>query len=225
MKKIATTFLFFYLILISTQLFSQQKCKVLVPAIAESYHGKCKKGLANGKGIANGIDTYEGRFTKGYPNGLGVYTWASGNEYRGEWEFGKRTGKGNYKFKYNGKDSIQTGIWKNDIYMGPIPPPPSIIQSRNIQQYSFLKLGDNNKFSLEIFMNGTTNSTIENLSIASSFGSYQNIGDRLVFDYMEYPVTMKITYVTNNKFHSAKLDVVFEFEISEPGNWVLKLTN
>jgi len=42
-------------------------------------------------------------------------------------------------------------------------------------------------------MNGTTNSTIENLSIASSFGSYQNIGDRLVFDYMEYPVTMKIT--------------------------------
>jgi len=74
-------------------------------------------------------------------------------------------------------------------------------------------------------MNGTTNSTIENLSIASSFGSYQNIGDRLVFDYMEYPVTMKITYVTNNKFHSAKLDVVFEFEISEPGNWVLKLTN
>lgn len=225
MKKIATTFLILCLIFPTTQIFSQKDCKVLIPAISESYHGKCKKGLANGKGIANGIDTYEGRFSKGYPNGLGVYTWASGNEYRGEWDFGKRSGEGTYIFKYNGKDSIQTGIWKNDKYIGPKPPPPSILQSRNVQQYSFLKAGDNNKFSIEIFMNGAINSTIENLSIVSTNGSYQNIGDRLVFNYIDYPVTMKITYKTDNKMHTTRLDVVFEFEISAPGNWVLKLTN
>jgi len=225
MKKVATIILLFCLISTPLWLLSQKKCKVLLPAISETYVGKCKKGLANGKGIATGADTYDGRFRQGLPNGIGTYTWSTGEEYIGEWDFGKRQGSGIYKFKYNGKDSIQAGIWKEDRYMGPAPPPPFILQSRNIQKYSFQKLGDKNKLSLEIYMNGAINSTIENLSIVSTNGSYQNYGRYIVFDYIDYPVMLKITYVTWNKFHSAQLDVVFEFEITEPGDWLLKLTN
>lgn len=225
MKKIATIFLLFCLMSTPLWLLSQTKCKVLLPAISDTYVGKCKKGYANGKGIAKGIDTYEGRFRQGYPNGTGTYTWASGNQYVGEWDYGKRNGKGIFKFKLNGKDSIQAGIWKEDKYVGPVPPPPFILQSRNIQQYSFLKRAEGNKLSIEIFMNGAINSTIEDLSIFSSNGSYQNLGRTLVFDYIEFPVTIKITYLTWNKFHTEKYNAVFEFKMSAPGDWLLKITN
>jgi len=225
MKNFVASIFLFFLFSNPFLLFSQQKCKVLLPAISESYAGKCKKGLANGKGTAIGIDTYEGRFSKGYPNGIGTYTWASGEEYIGEWNFGVRHGEGIYRFMYQGKDSIQAGIWKDDKYMGPKPPPPSIYQSRNVQQYSFIKLGDKNKFSIEIYMNAAINSTIENLRIISSVGSYRNLGKTIVYDYIEYPATFKITYITWNKLHAKQLDVVFEFEIYEPGDWMLRITN
>ncbi|MFK5856366.1 MAG: hypothetical protein QM503_09565 [Bacteroidota bacterium] len=225
MKKIAIIVLFFSIFSIPSILLGQQKCKVLLPAISQTYDGKCRKGHAHGKGMATGIDTYKGRFYKGYPNGIGTYTWASGNEYIGEWEFGKRNGKGIYKFKYNGKDSIQAGVWKDDRYMGPVPPPPVILQSRNIQNFSFQKYGDQNKLSIEIYMNGAINSTIENLVIASTTGSYQTIGKTIVFNGIIYPATFKITYKTWNKIHTGQYLVTFEFTISEPGNWMLKLTN
>lgn len=225
MKTIATIILVSCLIISPGWLFSQTKCKVLLPAISESYIGKCKKGLANGKGTAKGIDTYVGKFRKGVPHGVGTYTWASGDEYVGEWEFGKREGEGVYKFKYNGKDSVQAGIWSENRFMGPPPLPPEIIQVRNVQTYSFLRQGDGNKLSIEFFMNGANNMTIENLSIVSSNGSYQNLGDRIVFNYIMFPCTFKITYVTSNKMMTAKFDAVFEFVLSEPGNWSLKLIN
>ncbi|RLD71326.1 MAG: hypothetical protein DRJ10_19540 [Bacteroidetes bacterium] len=225
MKNILATVLFFSILFSPQVILSQQKCKVLIPAISETYVGKCKKGLANGKGLATGIDTYKGRFLKGYPNGIGTYTWASGDEYIGKWEFGKRNGEGIYHFKYNDKDSIQVGIWKDNIYMGPVPPPPTILQSRNVQNYSFQKYGNQDKLSIEIFMNGTINSTIENLVIASTNGSYQNIGRTIVFNSIIYPATFKITYRTWNKLHSSQFNVVFEFTLTEPGNWMLKLTN
>jgi len=225
MKTIVSIVLFFSILHAPFIIYSQQKCKVLLPSISNTYVGKCKKGLAHGKGIAKGIDTYEGRFYKGYPNGIGTYNWASGDEYIGKWEFGKRDGEGIYRFKYNGKDSLQAGIWKDGNYMGPVPPPPIILQSRNVQNYSFQKYGDKDKLSIEIYMNGSINSSIENLVIASTNGSYQNIGRTIVYNSIIYPATFKITYRTWNKIHKAQLDVVFEFTLSEPGNWMLKLTN
>ncbi len=206
-------------------LIGQTKCKVLLNSISDTYEGKCKKGFANGKGVAIGIDKYEGRFSKGYPNGKGIYTWASGAEYIGQWEFGKREGKGAYKFIYNGRDSIMAGIWKDDVYMGPVPPPPTVIRARNLQKYQFMKVGKKNKLTIEIYMNGTINTTIENLSIVSSNGSFQNFGNAIVFNDMIYPASFKVTYLSWNKFHTERLNVVMEFEISEPGDWLLKITN
>lgn len=59
--------------------YSQEKCKVLSPAISDTYEGKCKGGFANGKGIAVGTDRYDGQFSKGLPHGVGTYSWANGN--------------------------------------------------------------------------------------------------------------------------------------------------
>lgn len=225
MKKFATIIFVLCLTLIPHWLLSQAKCKVLLPAISETYTGKCKKGLANGDGKAQGIDTYEGRFKKGVPHGIGTYSWANGDQYTGQWEFGKRQGEGVFKFNHNSKDSILEGIWNEDIYIGPTPPAPVIIQRSNIQSYTLLRQGDGNKLTIEMYMNGAINHSITNISIISSNGSYQNFGDRLVYNYIMFPCTFKITYITSNKMLSAKLDVIFEFELSEPGDWTLRLIN
>ncbi|NQU32172.1 MAG: hypothetical protein HQ521_02960 [Bacteroidetes bacterium] len=225
MKKIATIIILFSLIYIPYGLYSQTKCKVLVKNISETYEGKCKKGLANGKGVATGIDKYEGRFSKGYPNGSGTYTWANGSEYTGDWEFGQRSGEGTYRFIYNDNDSIIDGIWKNDKYIGPIPPPPIVMLSRNVQNYTFSKQGDKSTMTIQIYMNGSINSTIQDLVIVSSNGSYQNLGNVISFSEIMYPATFKITYKTWNKLHTAMLDVTFEFKIVGTGDWLLKITN
>ena len=61
-------------------------CKVLKPEIAGIYSGDCKKGLANGKGIAEGIDKYEGKFKDGLPHGNGTYQYANGEIYQGDFK-------------------------------------------------------------------------------------------------------------------------------------------
>ena len=42
----------------------QTDCKVTMPKLSGTYTGGCKKGLAQGKGIAQGVDRYEGQFYK-----------------------------------------------------------------------------------------------------------------------------------------------------------------
>ena len=50
-------------------IFAQNPCKVLMKEISGSYSGECKKGLADGKGEAKGVDRYIGAFKKGLPDG------------------------------------------------------------------------------------------------------------------------------------------------------------
>ena len=47
-----------------------------------------------------------------YDQGFGVYTWANGRKYEGEWVNGKQHGKGKL-FLLDG--TIKTGIWENGI--------------------------------------------------------------------------------------------------------------
>ena len=107
-------------------LFGQENCKVLNPAISGNYEGKCKNGLASGKGVAIGLDRYEGQFSKGLADGDGTYTWSTGEIYVGEWKAGLRNGTGAYTMYVNGKDSIQSGVWENDKYLGTKPKAPKI---------------------------------------------------------------------------------------------------
>ena len=107
-------FLSVCLVGISFQLAAQIDCQVLIPELSGEYFGKCKEGLAQGKGKALGRDTYEGHFSKGLPQGDGTYIWANGDSYTGQWEQGLRHGLGTLKYKSNGKDTVLAGIWEED---------------------------------------------------------------------------------------------------------------
>jgi len=201
-------------------------CKVLMPEIAGTYKGKCKKGLAHGRGDATGVDHYVGHFSKGLPDGNGTYTWANGDVYKGEFLKGKRDGEGTLKISLAGRDSLVSGIWKEDNYMGPVPEKPKVIRKVNLDKYDFTYISNiKNRVMVSFWQNGHTNMNVENISIVSSSGANVQRGRDYGIDYITYPVEIKVNYTTYNKLHTQLFYVTFEFKISEPGDWQLKLYN
>ncbi|MES2330025.1 MAG: hypothetical protein V4539_10510 [Bacteroidota bacterium] len=105
-----------------------QGCKVLLKPLAGSYDGDCRSNKADGHGKAVGIDTYEGEFKSGYPEGKGIYTWKSKDWYDGNWKNGMREGEGSMHIMQEGKrDSIVSGFWKKDRYVGKFEKPYKIL--------------------------------------------------------------------------------------------------
>jgi hypothetical protein len=208
------------------QLKSQEQCKVLKPEISGTYTGKCKNGLAHGKGIASGSDRYEGFFVKGLPQGNGTYTYSNGNIYTGEWVEGMRHGLGRFTMKTGGMDSIQNGLWQEDKYMGPKPQNPIATYNSGIDRYSFQK---NNTTKLRVlidfYQNGSRNNGMSNFQMSTSSGSDTKIGQSIGYDYITFPVTIKISFTSWNKLHTIQYDVKFNFEIFEPGDWTVTLNN
>jgi hypothetical protein len=206
--------------------FSQENCKVLKPEISTSYIGKCKNGLAHGKGIASGVDKYEGQFVKGYPDGKGLYTYASGNVYSGEWKEGKRNGIGKLTVKTAGSDSIQDGVWKDDKFIGPKPKEPEIIYKSSVDRYSVQKTNvEKNRVQFKMLQSGTINLKVKNVDLISSSGQEFRTGNLVGFDQVVFPATVKISYITPNKLATAEVNAIFEIRIFEPGDWVIELHN
>ncbi len=115
-------------LLLSPHCLKAQSCNVDKEEIKGSYTGDCKKGKANGKGKAVGIDSYEGDFRTGLPEGKGTYRWSNGNEFTGEFVKGLKEGKGKLIYKRTSdKDSIIEGYWKKDLYIGKYEHPYRII--------------------------------------------------------------------------------------------------
>ncbi|MHC1706021.1 MAG: hypothetical protein AB9842_00730 [Bacteroidales bacterium] len=223
-KFILSITIFFFFVIFQT--FSQENCKVLKPEISGIYKGECKNGLANGKGIAEGIDKYEGRFKNGLPHGKGKYTWASGDTYNGHWGKGMKHGEGVYKFKNNEGDSILTGIWENDIFIKKIMPPPyKVFIARDFDKYSINKTNEGNKVSLKFRQLGMQNNDISNFTFFVDNGSYQKVGNTHVYTQVMFPVQVKITYTTKNKLKTADISPVLELIINEPGDWEIVLNN
>ena len=124
-------------------IYAQDECIVLLPRIAVTYEGSCRKGLADGQGEAIGIDHYIGEFRKGYPEGVGTYKWQTGETYVGEWSKGQRHGEGKYTFKYMERDSVLAGRWKEDKYIGLPDIEPYVIEYRNgIGRVTCIRTGD-----------------------------------------------------------------------------------
>jgi len=106
-------------ILIIHSSFGQSDCLVELASIQGQYSGDCKKGAANGQGKSIGTDTYEGNFKKGLPDGYGVYTYGDGKVFRGDFKKGTKEGKGELSMEIlTGKDSVLTGYWEDDVYVG-----------------------------------------------------------------------------------------------------------
>jgi hypothetical protein len=205
---------------------AQEDCKVLKPEISGQYTGKCKDGLAHGKGKAVGQDTYTGHFSKGLPDGSGTYTWANGDSYTGDWSHGLRDGEGTLKFMENGKETTLAGLWEDDRYIGPVPPKPRIYRCISIDRYTITNSGGLlNRVLINFYQNGTRNLGIESLTLFSSSGTETKLGPSIGYENILFPVTIKVSYTTWNKARTVQVNCVFEFEIFEPGDWVVDLHN
>ncbi len=213
------------ILICSSQLYSQSECKVLIPEISGQYIGKCKKGLAHGKGLAIGIDRYEGSFKNGYPYGKGIYTWANGEIYNGEWEDGKRNGIGDFTYELEGKAAFLSGIWEDDEYVGAIPEKPKVLSSIGIERFSFQRQGDGTQITINLFINGSINAGVEDYSVITSSGTPFRSGNAFGVQSITYPLTCKVSYYSWNKMHTSKVYSRFEFKIEQAGRWVLNLHN
>ena len=206
--------------------FSQDACKVLIPAISGKYTGDCKNGLADGKGVAEGKDKYVGKFKKGLPNGQGTYTWSTGEVYKGSWNEGKKHGEGEFTFKSNGTDSTTIGTWKNDVFFRKkVEAPYSIYRNNGIKRYNVYRAGDGDKITLAIMMNGSNNSTIRELTFFCTSGNIFNIGPKLGYESVIFPCNVRILYSSSNAYNTGYFACSFEIEIKTPGIWEIRLDN
>ena len=212
-----------FLVSASYTLAQQSDCTVKLPSIAGTYSGECKKGMAHGKGIAQGIDHYEGQFFKGLPEGIGVYKWANGSWYEGEWKSGLRNGQG----KFVSGDSVISGYWKADIYKGKVRTASyKVMVSRNVARYTVTKsVESGNGVKIKILLGGNENSEIEDFSLAYSSGSeYKNVGTYGIQN-ASVPLDVTVRYRTWNQLHTAQYEILFEFVILDPGTWNVTIIN
>jgi hypothetical protein len=202
----------------------QTDCRVLKPEISGTYTGDCKKGLAHGKGIAQGIDRYEGQFNKGLPDGTGTYKWANGVYYTGEWNDGLMEGNGKMVYA----DSTVTGIWKQDKYIGKKAIASyKIIRTMSVTRYAITKAPEQaNRVKIRITQAGRDiSSSVEDFSLAYDTGSEYRNGSYYGIDNVLFPLTVKVKYRTWNQLRTTQYDVIFEFTINEPGSWDVVISN
>ena len=218
-------YLLIFVLTLPIYLIGQEQCTVLLPAIADQYVGECKKGLANGKGVAMGLDKYEGFFKKGYPDGEGVYTWSTGEAYDGEWKKGKRHGVGKYMFVENNELTVKEGIWDNDIYIGEKPIAPKVLDKTGIERFSFQRQGEGNQITIKIFLNSNDDISMSDFKAISSSGIEFWNGNNVGFENISFPFTCKLTYYSWNKTYTSRNFKRFEFQIESPGRYVLTIHN
>jgi hypothetical protein len=201
----------------------KNECKVLKPEISGTYEGGCKKGLAQGTGVAQGIDRYEGQFNKGLPDGKGTYRWENGIYYEGQWKGGLREGKGKMVYP----DSVVTGFWKEDKYVGlKLVAPYRVVSSISITRFNITKTPDkNDRLRLRIMQGGVDNISIQDFSMIYNSGSESHNGNYYYLENVKYPLNLKIRYRSWNLMMTAQSDVTFEILINDPGSWDLTLYN
>lgn len=220
----ATRFIFVMALLWGGYAFGQgSTCKVIPASISGSYSGGCKRGLAQGKGISKGTDTYEGQFNRGLPDGIGTYTWANGSVYEGEFKKGLKDGNG----RLVTPDSTITGVWKDDVYAGKKVIPPYVINSTlSVARSTITKqIGSIPGIRLRLMMGGLDNSQVEDFSLAYDSGDEFRMGPIYGIQNTIFPLRVYVRYRTWNQFHTTQYNVFFDFTINEPGTWEVVLTN
>lgn len=228
-NKIAfLVFLFAGTVFISAQ---EASCKVLKVGIEKEYSGKCKKGLADGKGIAKGRFLYEGDFKKGLPHGKGTLKFSYEEYYIGEWKDGLQDGKGELHYKVKGIDSVKAGVWEKGNYIGKKAISPYIIKYTNsVDRYTLLKINDSdggktNRVVIKFMQNGGTNGSVSNVRLEGDSGNLMAMNNAEGFENITFPFLCKISYTTLNKFKTSTNIATFEFIINKPGDWELTLNN
>ena len=200
------------------------ECQVLLPRLSGTYEGECRKGLAHGEGVAQGIDRYQGEFRNGYPEGRGTYRWADGTFFEGYWKKGLREGSGRMIYS---SDSIITGYWKADKYTGNKEVKKyEVLQSRYIARTSFTKIGEKPlQVKIKLTLGGVPNNTVQDFSLTYSSGDEYRLGNAYALQNVTYPITIRITYMTWNVLRTVLSPASIEFRINEPGSWDVNIQN
>lgn len=199
------------------------KCKVELDAIAESYEGECKKGMAEGIGTAIGVDTYVGEFKKGLPHGQGRYIWSNGDYYSGDFRKGVPEGYGEKVIKRPGQlDSLVIGYWKASAYVGRFESAYDIGNNKNVRRVRILKVAETPN-QIQIFVTTSNGFPIPLESITGS--DSKNTKNEFTMEYMgwknvQFPFTDgRISYQFKKMDGVGIQDCFAEFEIFTPGSW------
>ncbi|MDP4290838.1 MAG: hypothetical protein Q8908_07130 [Bacteroidota bacterium] len=218
-----TNALLVLLLFLIPNLFAQE-CKVLKTEISMSYQGDCKNGLAHGKGVARGQDSYEGEFRKGLPDGTGTYVWATGAMYKGEWRRGLRDGKGTYVWHSMNGDSTLVGVWHQDKYEGTGILPYRIGRVESIPRYTVMKgLASENKVTVRFYRGGAVLSSMHDLSVTTSSGVQELQESYLEIRNAAFPVDIRLTFVVPTLLSSNEYSCEFNVTINEPAAWDITL--
>jgi len=205
-------------------LLNAQDCEVKVAELAESYEGKCKKGLAHGKGFAKGKDTYEGKFKKGLPHGEGVYTYDNGNVYVGQFENGMKAGEGKMTFS-SGSVPALDGFWIDDEYAGKDKKVWKVIdRSTSIKNLRFRRVGNKVNQVTFKFTNQGKPVKSSNVSFECPNAVFLNGTDfETEFTISEFPIKGNVIFrAAGLKTANGSSDFVSgqaEFEITFKGDW------
>ena len=207
--------------------YGQDKCKVLLPGLDSLYIGKCKKGLANGKGEAWGEFHYAGKFKNGYPEGKGKAEYRDGSVYEGYWKKGLRHGEGTITREENGKTLSTHGLWENDQFKEIILPPPyKVITKRNIDRLRVYKEGgDRGVVMFHLNAAGGLASDKYEILLGGDSGSQIRNESRIGYEEVKFPFTGSVRYKAWNKLRTQQYEVLLEIRINEPGHWVVEIQN
>lgn len=208
--------------------FSQEKndaeCKVLLKELVGSYQGACKNGLAHGKGFAKGIDSYFGLFKEGLPSGKGVYTYKNGDIFVGTWKNGQKNGEGEFRYLVNGKDSVLSGIWKADVYKGPLIKEGYRVTNFNNIEYNTVKKTADSLNVVEISFERLGRKYIpSDLSLTITSGYRVPDNRKVVVLGYQLPITCSLRYTiaTSGGIRQCNYDLM----ILEPGKWEALIFN
>lgn len=211
-----------------------QDCTVTVPALTGKYEGECKNGKAEGAGKATGEDVYEGNFKSGQPDGKGKYTWKNGDWYDGLWQKGMKNGQGVMRYKLAAKDSMVSGFWKKDKYIGMYEKPYMIYKNTvHVTSIAFQHVNDT-KSEIELFLNSETGGgsptfggpavpkpEITDIQIINGTYQQKKVNDSYAkkIGYLFEEVTFPFRAIFTVNYGSD----IFEIEVFESGKWKVEV--
>lgn len=216
-------FLMQFGLLLSAQ--QSDSCKVLLSEISGEYVGKCINGLADGKGIAKGIDTYRGMFKKGLPEGKGEYIYQNGNSFTGNFSHGQKHGMGKFIYFINGKENVQKGYWSNGEYAGVSKPDEfyRVTNMSGIEHYSIKKVeGYENQITIS-FEAVMVRNVPEDLEITISSGELVKENKNYSAYHYSLPVNCSMQFVIRTAMGIRLCN--FSFDILAPGKYVVLISN
>lgn len=200
-------------------------CKVLLEPISESYSGRCRDGLAHGRGTARGVDTYVGMFREGLPHGRGTYTYQNGSTFKGQFKNGMKHGSGEFTLIAGDQKIVQKGYWQHDEFIGGAKPTElyRITERSNITSYSIKKIGDQEDRIKISFFSAHTKYIPTDLEIITATGELQQETREFSIYHFNIPNHVSIRYIVV----AAGIPKIcaLSFVIMQPGTYEVVISN